>query len=1356
MKTFDSALVCPYTGLRSFTEEESLYFKGRDGQVDQIIALLEQNKFLMVTGASGEGKSSLVYGGLIPNARAGFFKAQYTNWIVADFRPERTPVANMAKALADKFERQPAIIETELRRGFSSLVDLYTNSDHYTDEQDEPWKNFSDVEKKTKKRKAANLLIIVDQFEEFFTNPENFHNDALSQDSQIVVNLVLETARIALKRNLPIYVVCTMRSDYIGQCSAFRGLPEYIGFSQFFVPRLKRKDLKQVIEEPAVLSGNRISQRLIERLVFDLAEGVDQLPILQHALSQIWLAASHGTEEMDLIHYAMVGGMLANELPDEDQHRFETWFKTLPEDKRQYFTSTGLNKAIEIHANTLYESAWEYHNQKFPNNPISKEEAKLIVAATFSSLTKIDNSRAVRNRMTLKEITEVINVPGITEERVASVISIYREDQNAFIRPFKSDAESHVLSPDTVLDITHESLIRNWNKLNEWATVEFDHFTTYLDFKTQLNRWKQNSKSSDYLLPIGPLTYFENWFTTAKPNVGWIKRYAEAKQDPQELQHEAEATLSDIREFLKKSARKVVISRTFMKYGTQRIAAVLAVIIMLTLSGFYWYDAEQKQNAHVIKNLRKDAITFLASPEVGNYAKAEYLLTEERYEPGYLINYLKKLEVKEQIDLSTCIYQRVLEMDRHFNLPVKEELVSLMREACTTPEFENDPEFAMTHRNKLVTLLMNDEYYNPNDKTKEFAQQLTAANRVVITKFLNNPGLFKPAIPIELNQAIQYWLTFSDPSDSEIDSVLQLISPFTGREQAKKSFSVYYPKGSFEANGRMQNDFYGGYHTLASLYSARGDVKGIVTCYEALLSNNQRDYFEFSGVFNNHHTIIGYLYQFGYRDQARELMQWISSHTADNLPVTLMRNVLKRSGNLSWAYAYDIFKQSRSFSGYFNLNLSFIKREIFDRMTEDYQKLLLEEKNPHERNFLLAMSAKRTAMFMFKYRYDRNLPQDYQKLDSLFDKAMFYYEKIDPVYLQTVTSITIPYFIDGVRTRQMTRQDIFIYPDYMDGWFVRPFHGDVFFNYLNRKNLLSKVYRTGSDLEMLHLWISKSTELNPPNNRGAYGQLSPVKFNYFNYYTLPDSVISTVLKFVERHPQGSGFDKNLLNIILANRFLEKDSVKGLQYFAQLDQHNIQRSIDRYEYLEKTFFLNQLKTLGVNLAVLGHHQDAINVTELIAVDYQKIFSYMDMAKQVYRKDTSAMTFVYLDSAFSLNKRIDYNSAIVNGQFNLVFVLAGIGGRDINARAHEIMRNFSLDAKRAGAMLMLWGSAEEGNYYRAITSITSTFTEREELFARSLILLEECKRTEREESAQHWRVMDEYYISDREYIYYMNNL
>ena len=316
--------ICPYTGLRSFTEEESLYFKGREDDIDQATQQLQRNKFLMLTGASGDGKSSLIYAGIIPNARAGFLKSKYTQWCVADLRPERTPFHNLCKSIGKQLGiANTHTVQSELNHGFSAIIDLYKNSKRHIDTNSIAWQSADDKGKAALKREAANLIILVDQFEEFFTNPENYHKGVPSGDANLVLNLLLETARIALEEDLPVYIVFTMRSDYIGQCAAFRGLPEYIGFSQFFVPRLNRTQLQQVIEEPSVLSGNRISRRLTERLIHDLTEGVDQLPILQHALNQIWHAADNGKEEMDLVHYAMVGGMAVNELPDEHVERFK-------------------------------------------------------------------------------------------------------------------------------------------------------------------------------------------------------------------------------------------------------------------------------------------------------------------------------------------------------------------------------------------------------------------------------------------------------------------------------------------------------------------------------------------------------------------------------------------------------------------------------------------------------------------------------------------------------------------------------------------------------------------------------------------------------------------------------------------------------------------------------------------------------------------------------------------------------------------------------------------------------------------------------------------------------------------------
>ena len=115
--------ICPYPGLRPFNEEESIFFKGREEHIDKIISQLQEKKFLMVTGASGDGKSSLIYAGLIPRSRAGFFKARFNNWIIADFRPERAPLSNLAIALNNHLDFPDVNkLEDDLSYGFSSLV----------------------------------------------------------------------------------------------------------------------------------------------------------------------------------------------------------------------------------------------------------------------------------------------------------------------------------------------------------------------------------------------------------------------------------------------------------------------------------------------------------------------------------------------------------------------------------------------------------------------------------------------------------------------------------------------------------------------------------------------------------------------------------------------------------------------------------------------------------------------------------------------------------------------------------------------------------------------------------------------------------------------------------------------------------------------------------------------------------------------------------------------------------------------------------------------------------------------------------------------------------------------------------
>lgn len=1346
--------ICPYTGLRSFTEEESLYFKGRDLQVDQITSLLEQNKFLMVTGASGEGKSSLIYAGLIPNAKAGFFKAKYTNWVVADFRPERSPVHNMAVALAETFDTKSSTIETELRRGFSSLIDLYTNSDFYIDENDQRWQNLEEQQKKDRKRKAANLMIIVDQFEEFFTNPENFYNEAPSQDSQIVVNLALETARIAIKRNIPVYVVCTMRSDYIGQCSAFRGLPEYIGFSQFFVPRLKRKDLKQVIEEPAILSGNKISQRLIERLVYDIAEGVDQLPILQHALSQIWLMADHGRQEMDLIHYAMVGGMPADELPDDELPSFRKWFDQLPEKRKKYFKQTGLNRIIEIHASVLYENAWEYHNVSYPGRIITQQDAKRIIALSFICLTKIDNSRAVRNRMTLSEITSIINSPTITSEVVSEVLNIYREEGNSFIRPFKTeDPSTHNISDDTVLDITHESLIRNWDKLNSWANQEFDFYNTYLDFKKQLDRWKISGKSRGFLLPIGPLTYFENWYNKCKPNVGWIKRYSEIHEDENKARAEAEGILTDIREFIKRSARKVAVTRAFMKYGPQRIATVLAIAAMIILSGFYWYDAGQKQNERVIKKVRSEMLSLMKSKEVGSNVKAMPLLINERYEPGSMMNYLKGLDAKERLTIGGETYKQLQLIDKHDTSVFKTELINFIntnfKESITKV---GEHTFLLTELNKFATLLAYDNYYNPDADTEQMLKNIVDEiyNQALI--FFKTKSLFQATIPLELNYGLQQWLTFGHVTKEKLRTVLSLFSPFedTGRMEI---FNLYYPKGSNEINGRIPNDYNGGYHTLASLYAAQGDLTKVIQCFDFLKQTGQNDYFTGS-LFNNYNNIVSIIYQFGHQSNVDLVIKWLGTNYISNTPLTIFRNSVIRSGYMSHLYRVNIDKNIlRSYKGYFFPNLCMANRNVFNGLADEYEKLINEIKEPSLRHYTMAIQKKRRAMFDNKYQFDQGLKIDQANQESLLQEAVEHFRLVNKDSLEIAIPVTLPYYGDGVRSRQYKRKHLFLYPDYMEGWFSWTYHTDLFFNFIDKNNLFDEFYTSPSDLGMIHFWIAKANEAKPFTNNGDA---------FDNTFPLRDETLKRILSLTVTHPLGKNLDHNLICLILANRaFDQNDTAEGMKYYQQFNKDNFAASRDKYEYLEKTFFLNQLKDICVNLALIGNQSEAVELVEKFENDHEKAFAYIFMAEKLYLKQTNPKAFVYIDSVFSKSKEVDFSqfnfgaNQAIDFRFNLILLMSRIGGKKLNALSNKFFAEIIEGNKFNAVISKMYGIAEEGNFYRAQNAIPNTLTETGELIARAFIVWQACQKKELENGGLKAPAMDKFITHDFNYIFYLPN-
>ncbi|MCB2173514.1 ATP-binding protein, partial [archaeon] len=282
----------PFVGLRPFESRDSLYYFGRKEQTHALLKQLDSHRFVAVVGSSGCGKSSLVRAGLIPNLEAGFLVQDRDLWKIATFKPGAAPLYHLAAAVAavgESVERRQAanqLQEVVQRRGARALTDAIRT-------------NLEDED--------SNLLIVVDQFEELF----RFQQAKTVQVREEAAEFVSALLYLADQTRVPVYVVLTMRSDFLGECDAYQGLPEAMNKSQYLVPRLTRRQRREAFMGPVRLAGADITPRLMDRLLNESLDTRDDLPILQHVLMRTWAVwAGDGRRgPIDLEHYERSGGL---------------------------------------------------------------------------------------------------------------------------------------------------------------------------------------------------------------------------------------------------------------------------------------------------------------------------------------------------------------------------------------------------------------------------------------------------------------------------------------------------------------------------------------------------------------------------------------------------------------------------------------------------------------------------------------------------------------------------------------------------------------------------------------------------------------------------------------------------------------------------------------------------------------------------------------------------------------------------------------------------------------------------------------------------------------------------------------
>jgi WD40 repeat protein len=567
----------PFPGLRPFEVDESHLFFGRSGQSQQLIAKLSATRFLAVVGTSGSGKSSLARAGLLPALYGGFMTGAGSAWRVAIMRPGADAIGNLARALnhtevfgsedPENNALQVAITEATLRRGGLGLVEAVRQANMPATE---------------------NLLVVVDQFEEIFRVEhgrveQGRRDEGYENDKAAFIKLLLGAKN---QTETPIYVALTMRSDYLGDCAQFWDLPEAINEGQYLIPRLTRDQRRAAITGPVTVAGGEITPRLVNRLLNDVGDNPDQLPILQHALMRTW-------DEWRKERESRRAGERESGRQGEKENP-----QSAALDLRHYEAVGGMAQALSRHADEAFDEVGREIGAR----------GQQIAEKMFKALTE----KGADNRETRRPITvgEICDGAEADVAEVISVIEKFRAPGRSFLTP----QAGAPLDADSLIDISHESLIRGWKgrenengekekRLNEWVEEEARSARIYVRMADTavLHRDGQAGLWRDPDLKLAL-----DWQEKQSPNRHWARRYHpefdlamdflrssqerqreeifERERAQQEKLKQAEALAEAQRQRLEEQARSASRLRRF-------VAALIVAALLALLAAGYAFSA---------------------------------------------------------------------------------------------------------------------------------------------------------------------------------------------------------------------------------------------------------------------------------------------------------------------------------------------------------------------------------------------------------------------------------------------------------------------------------------------------------------------------------------------------------------------------------------------------------------------------------------------------------------------------------------------------------------------------------------------------------------------------------------------
>jgi energy-coupling factor transporter ATP-binding protein EcfA2 len=504
----------PYPGLRPFEREEWSIFFGRETMIDELIERLAQQRFVLIHGASGSGKSSLVRAGVLPKLARQHLR-HGAPWLTCAMRPSGGPLWNLAAEFARLEGRGGDVTRiTDIIRQFNRRG-----------------ATLSQVAGALDGLAGKRLCLLVDQFEEIF----RFERETSREETELFIDLLIgeipaepETIDELNPDSKPmpepdgrlgnLHIVITMRSEFLGECARFDRFAEAINRVQYLVPRLTRAGLMRAIRQPAQLYGGEVTAELSERLIAEVRGQLDELPLIQHGLMLFW---HERTQTQPSERVVLDSAMLDR--------------------------ASNLAQLLSNHADRVRDKA------------AADEPRRIAVERLFRSLTDTNaEGQAIRRPLPFRDLVALC---GVSADALRGIIDEFRAQDVSFITPYAPAA----IKEDTIIDISHESLIRSWQAIadpqNGWLRHEFEDGLVWRTLLLEAKEYEVNKKRV-----LSPETTAERKKWLARHTRAWSDRYGGNR---------------DLVDRLLSASRKAALHKRLQLGVIWSLLASLAIILLL-------------------------------------------------------------------------------------------------------------------------------------------------------------------------------------------------------------------------------------------------------------------------------------------------------------------------------------------------------------------------------------------------------------------------------------------------------------------------------------------------------------------------------------------------------------------------------------------------------------------------------------------------------------------------------------------------------------------------------------------------------------------------------------------------------